>query len=236
MNNELESKIKRIRNLKQNQNKSEEEIIALAKQQLEKETIINGLAFCIGDEEKDYANKLLEEVLNEASITSISDRDTLKQFIDNSILIERIKAEIKKEYEKGNPSIPLKMSEELRSLQDLNYTLKERLGLTKKESQDVLEEWNKLKEKAINYYKEHAGCNVARCPYCKKLFMILKDMRGHTTEKIPIFKKTLLYNKKLFEKFEKQESLTLDDMMEILGVSADYIYYVLEKVYKNEKK
>jgi uncharacterized C2H2 Zn-finger protein len=226
--------IKQLRNLPQYKNKSEEELEAIAKTRLAKESIIDDLAFC-KDDERDFAAELLEEYLAESSITSFSDKQLLSQLIDIEVLMARIKKELKKEYEKANATIPLHMSEELRNLTEQAYTLKERLGLTKdKEEQNTVEEWEKLKAKALAYYKESAGCNVARCPYCQNLFMILKDMRGHITEKLPIFKKTLLYNKRLFELYEKNV-LTKDDLTTILGVGSDYVDLIFEKVYQVEK-
>jgi superfamily II DNA helicase RecQ len=223
-----------LRNTPWGKNLSDEELTQKAKERLEKQDILKNLTFCMDEEEEKYASKLIEDYLAESSISSVADKDTLKQLIDNSILIERIKKELKKEYGKGNPTIPLKMLEELRALEDLNYSLKERLGLTKKDSKTALEEWTKLKEKALNYYKEHEGCNVVKCPYCQKLFMLLKDVRNYTAEKIPMFKRTLLYNKKLFEMYE-QNRVTKEELSIILGVSNDYIDYIFDKIYLNEK-
>jgi len=227
--------IKQLRNLPQYKNKPEEELEALAKARLAKESIIDSLAFC-KDDERDFAAELLEEYLAESSITSFSDKQLLSQLIDIEVLMARIKKELKKEYEKANATIPLHMSEELRNLTEQAYTLKERLGLTKdKEEQNTVEEWEKLKAKALAYYKENAGCNVARCPYCQNMFMILKDMKGHTTAKLPIFKKTLLYNKQLFEMFENNR-ITKEELANVLGCGSDYIDYIFSTIYLNDKQ
>ena len=48
------------------------------------------------------------------------------------------------------------------------------------------------------------------------------------------FKKTLLYNRKLYE-LDEQEKITKEEMTIILGVSSDYIDYIFKTVYKNDK-
>lgn len=166
---DLSSIIKKLKNLPQYKNKSEEELDVIARARLAKDSIIDSLAFCKEDE-KEFASELLENYLSESSITSFSDKQLLSQLIDIEVLMARIKKELKNEYDKANPSIPLHMSEELRELTEQSYTLKERLGLTKdKESQNVMEEWEKLKAKALAYYKEGGGSNLCRSLLPKNL-------------------------------------------------------------------
>lgn len=231
---DLATIIKQLRNLPQYRNKSEAELETIAKTKLAKDSIIDNLAFCL-PEEKEFAAELLEEYLAESSITSFSDKQLLSQLIDTEVLMARIKKELKKEYEKGNPAIPLQMSEELRNLMEQDYTLKERLGLTKeKESQSAMAEWEKLKAKALAYYKEGGGSNLCRCPYCQKTFLILKDLKNCHIEKFPLFKKTTLYNQKLFELYE-QNRITKEEMATVLGCGVDYIEFIFQKVYLTEK-
>ena len=152
----LEREIKKIRNLKQNQGKSEEELQILAKEKLEKQDILGSLTFAL-PEELNWAKNLLENYLKESSLISTAEKDTLKQLIDLEILLERIKKHLGTEYSKANPTIPVQMVGELNKLNELILNLKDRLGLTQKEEQKtVLDEWNKLKAKALAHYKESA--------------------------------------------------------------------------------
>ncbi len=232
----LEKEINRLRNLRQNKDISEEEIEQLAKANIERQEILSSLTFCIDEVEKKFAQNLLEKYLSESSLESTAERDTLRQLIDVEVLIERIKKFLKTEYAKSNPAIPTQMLDQLTNLNNQLLELKEKLGLTKKEeNKNILEEWNKLKNKALAYYKENSGCNVIKCPECKKLFMILKDVRQYTAQKIPFFKRTMLYNKKLFELYE-QNRVTIEEMAVILGVSNDYITYIFDNIYKNDTK
>jgi hypothetical protein len=231
----LEKRIKEIKGRKQNQGKSEEEILALAKESLEKEEILGSLTFCRDDEEKAFASNLLKKYLAESSLESTAEKDTLRQLIDIEVLIERVKSYLNTEYAKANPAIPVQMVEQLTYLNKQIIELKEILGLAQKEDQKtILDEWNKLKNKALAYYKEHAGCNVVKCPECKKLFMILKDMRGCTTEKLSWFKKTVLYNKPLFKLYD-DKIITKEKLAEILGTSMDYVDLIYENTYKNDR-
>jgi len=231
----LEREIKIVSTQKQNQGKPPEEIRNIAKDNLERREILGSLTFCIDDKEKEFASNLLNKYLSESSLESTSEKDTLRQLVDVEVLMERIKKFLNTEYAKANPAIPTNMVEQLTTLNEQITDLKEKLGLTKKEDQKtVLDEWNRLKAKALAYYKESAGCNVVKCPECKKLFMILKNMKDCTAEKIPWFKKTLLYNKKLFELYE-QGRVTKEEMALILGVSNEYITLIYENTYKNDK-
>jgi len=231
----LEKKLREIRNLKQNKGKSEEELISVAKDALEKESIISSLKFCSNDKEKDFALDLLGKYLTSKSFENPAERDTLRNLIDFEVILDRVKDYINTETSKANPVPPVQMIDQLQKFSEHIEELKDKLSLTQKEAQkNVLEEWNKLKTKALTYYKENAGCNVVKCPECKKLFMILKDIRGHTTEKITFFKRTLLYNKSLYELYDKQ-IISLEKMAEIFGTSIDYIILIYNNIYLNDK-
>ena len=231
----IDREINRIKNLKQNKSKTQEELSTLAKDNLQKQEILDSLTFCINDEEKKFASNLLQNYLAESSLTSFAERDTLRQLIDLEVIMERVKAFINSETAKANPVPPTNMLEQLQYLNKQIMEMKEKLGLSQKEDQKIiLDEWRKLKDKALAYYKENAGCNVVKCPECKKLFMILKNMKDCHEEKLPLFKKTVLYSKKLFELYELNR-ITKEEISIILGVSNDYIDFIFENTYKNDK-
>jgi len=233
--NNLDKEIKKQRNLVQNKDKTEDELSSIAKESLNRQEIVGSLTFCL-EGEKSFALSLLNRYLSESSLETSSEKDTLTHLIDLEVLLNRVKTQLNNEYSKANPTIPIAFLQQVTELTNQITDLKTKLGLSKqKEQKDVLQEWENLKAKALAYYKEHAGCNVVRCPECKKLFYILKDMKGHTVEKMPFFRKTLLYNRPLFEMYD-QHRLTLEEMTTILGVSVEYIIYIYENEYKNEKK
>ena len=232
---ELEREVKKLKNLVQNKNKSQEELEILAKEKIERSEILGALKFTLPGEEK-FAKELLEKYLSAKSFEIFAERDTLRTLIDFEIILERVKSYINTETSKANPVPPVQMLDQLQKFSEHIEDLKDKLHLTEKEEQKtVLDEWNKLKAKALVYYKESAGCNVAKCPECKKLFMILKDMRGHTTEKITFFKKTILYNKEMYSWFDKG-TITKEQLALALGVSINDVILVYENIYKNESK
>ena len=223
-----------LRGQKQNKGKSEEELDLLTKEKIEKDEILGSLTGCLPEEIK-FASDLLQNYLAESSLSSYAEKDTLKQLVYLEVILERVKVYINKETEKANPVPPIQMLEQLQYLNKQIIEIKNELGLTQKEDQKtVLDEWNKLKTKALNYYKESAGCNVVKCPECKKTFMLLKDLKNYTAANIPMFKKTLLYNRKLFELYG-QGRVTKEEISVILGVSPDYIDFIYENEYKNDK-
>lgn len=230
----LNKELRRLKNLKQNRDKSEEDLIPIAKENLQKQELLSSLTFCL-DSEKPLAIQLLENYLEQSSFENFSERDTLTHLIGLEILAERIKQFLKIEAEKANPGIPLQMVDQLTNLNNQIMELKESLGLIKKEENNSsLEEWNKLKKKALNYYKENEGCNVLRCPHCQKLFMILKDIRNYEAKKLPLFKRTILYNKELYELYDKG-IITKEKLASIFGVNPEYIQLIYENEFKNDK-
>lgn len=231
----LERIKKQLRNLKQNRELSEEELQVKAQEQLERQEILNNLTFCIDDKEKDFAANLLNSYLAESAIESFSDKDTLRQLIDLEVVLERIKSFLNTEYAKSNPAIPTQMLDQLQELNNQALKLKESLGLLNKteEKADFVEILETLKKKALQYYKEHAGCNVVRCPYCQNLFQLLMNTKDLEVKKLPWFKGTILYNKKLFDLYHNKK-VNEDEVAEILGVSKFYVNYIYETVYLKE--
>jgi len=123
-------------------------------------------------------------------------------------------------------------------LQDLNKQViefKTLLGFINKDKEEgnLAEHLDILKKKAIQYYQENAGCNIVRCPYCQEHFMLLMNVKDLEAKKQKWFKRTLLYNKSLFDMYHKKE-LTLEKMADIFGVSNFYIEYIYETVYLPE--
>jgi hypothetical protein len=233
----LEKKINKLRNLKQNKDKTDEQLELLAKEDLEKKDVISSLTFCKDDKEREFAIDLLERYTKENSIESEADKDTLRQLIDMEILAERFKYLLKIEYEKANPAIPLNMVEELRETEKQVLELKNTLGLTNKDknNQTWLQDWKNLEKKCLNYYREHAAETYTRCPRCQHMYRLL--MRVDNKEKVSatFFKKTKLYNHKLFSLYHEKR-LTDVEVAEILGVSVQYINYMYSELFLMEKK
>jgi len=234
---DLEKLKKQLRNLRQNSNLTDEDLELLAKEQLERQEILAKLTFCISDEERKFAGNLLESYLNESSLESAAEKDTLRQLIDIEIVLERVKKFLNIEYSKANPAIPTQMLDQLTTLNTQAIELKEKLGLVSKEKDEnsLTETLNVLTKKALKYYSEHKGCNTVKCPHCQKLFMLLMRTEHLEAKESSMFKGTIIYNKPLLDLYHNK-ILTKEKVAEILGVSDKYITYIYDNIYLKELK
>lgn len=232
----LEKKINKLRNLKQNKDKTNDELVVLAKEEIEKKDVISSLTFCKDDKEREFAIDLLERYTKENSIESEADKDTLRQLIDMEILAERFKYLLKIEYEKSNPAIPLNMVEELRETEKNILEIKTQLGLTNKNRDQAgwIETWEDLRKKAIKYYEEHRGFNTIKCPYCQNLFHLLMRADKHEPIKSSWFRGTILYNIEVFKLFDEKR-INIEEAANIMGVSSYYIELIYNEIYLKEK-
>ena len=234
---ELQKIEKKLRNLKQNKDKTEEEISFLAQEELNRKKIIGSLTFCITNEERKFATNLLTKYLEESSIESNADRDTLRQLIDFEILVERIKSYLNIEYGKANPAIPTHMLDELRKNNELILKLKESLRLINQEKTQSswVETWEMLKKKALKYYETHAGCNTTKCPECQNVFRLMMDTTDLKIGKETFFRGTILYNEPLYGLYH-QKKLAKEEMAEVFGVSPDFIDFLYNWIYLKERQ
>lgn len=232
-----ESTIKKLKGLKQYKDKTDVELDQIAEDQMQKSEIIDNLSFCLSKEEKEFAQNLLKKYTEQASIESASDLDTLRSLIDTEVLAERMKALLNAEYEKANPAIPLQMVERLGELNNQIIDIKEKLGLTKTNRDDLswIQHWNKLEKKCLNYYKEHAAETYTKCPKCQNIYRLLMKVDDKEKVSATFFKGTKIYNKKLFSLYHEKR-LTDKEVAEILGTSIPYIDYIYNEVFLQDKE
>jgi len=226
-----------LRSLKQNKEKTEEEISFLAQQKLDEQNILDELAFCINDAEKKYAKNLLDQYLSQSSFENLADRDTIKQLVDMEILVERIKSYLKRAYDTANPALPTNLIQQLQFCNEQILKLKESLGLTSsdKNQQSWIADWDNLKKKCLAYHKIHGGETYTRCPKCQHMYRILMKVDDKEKVSATFFQGTKLYNKKLFALYHEKR-LTQEEVAEILGVSVHYIAFIYEELFLKELK
>jgi hypothetical protein len=231
----LEVIINKLSHLTQNKNKTPEELRVLAEEELRKKEIISS-TMCVNDEEALFANNLLKKYLSQGSIESESDKETLRQLIDQELISERFKHLLKVQYSASNPAQDMDMVEQLDKVVERIGELKEQLGLSQSDRQSAtwLAEWDKLKRKALHYYETHKGCNVVKCPYCSKLFYLLLKTEHLTAETCNWFKGTALYNKPLMQLIENNV-ITREKASEILGVNILYVDKIYDNIYLKDK-
>jgi hypothetical protein len=237
----LDKKVNKLRNLPQYKNKTEEELELLAKQQLERDELLCSLTFAL-PEEKKWAQDLLEKYLAQSSLTSAAEKDTLKQLIDNSVLMERIKKYLNTEYNKPNSAIPLQMIEQVNELSAKIEELKDRLGLTQKknEKNDVSKIISDLTERFHKWINRPENrCNYEfQCPKCEEIFLIRRRLDKEKDEIMehPWFiEGGILFNKEIFIDLELGK-ISEDQARRYLNATLDYIRWIKTNYPINQDK
>jgi len=231
---DIERQKNKLRNLRQNKNLTEEQLDIMAKEKLDKHKILSNLTMCSNDDEKKMAEVLLEQYLSERSFENYAEIDTLRQLIDMEILAERVKAILKTEYGKANPTIPTHMLQELREINAQVLEFKKSLKLVNdKENSNGLEEWKNLEQKALAYYESHKGCNILKCPYCSSLFEIRMRTENLEAKQAILFRGTVLYNESLY-KLYNEKRITVEEMAKIFDVSVNFIELLYQNIYLKE--
>jgi len=222
----------KYKKLKQYSSLSEDEITKLAQDKIKEEELLESTSYLLKEDEKKFALNLLKKYTSEKDFESSSEKDTLNQLIYTQILVERIKKYLNTEFEKD--AYPLQILEELRNLNDQVLKYKEVLKMDKeKEESEWIEVWETLKKKALNYYEESKGENTLKCPYCQGIFHLLVRLDNKDIVKSSWFKKSLLYNKKVFSLYHEKK-ITKDEAAEILGTSIAYVDYIYEGLFLKE--
>jgi hypothetical protein len=237
----LEREIKIISTQKQNKDKSPEEILSIAKSNLERREILGSLTFCL-EEEKEFASTLLNKYLLESTIESFTDRDTLRQLIDLEIIVERIKTLLNVEYEKSNRAIPLQMLEQLTSLNNQIMDLKERLGLTQKkeDKNDTVKVIDNMLERFHKWVNkpENRSNYEFQCPKCAEIFLVRRrlDKEKDEIKANPWFiDGGVLFNKQIFIDLELGK-ISEDQAARYLNATLDYIKWIRQNYPLNQDK
>ena len=239
--NNIDKEVNKIKNLKQNQGKTQEELSSLAKDNLEKQEILSSLTFCL-EEEKEFASNLLKKYLAESTIESFTDRDTLRQLIDLEIIVERIKNYINKETEKANPVPPVHFIEQLQNLNKQIMDFKEALGLTQKKEDkkdtvkvidNILERFHKWVNKP-----ENRSNYEFQCPKCEEIFLIRRRLDKITDEvkEHPWFiDGGILFNKQIFVDLDLGK-ISEDQVARYTNTTLDYIKWIRQNYPLNQDK
>ena len=180
-------------------------------------------------------------------IESLSDLQLLESLIYREILQERtreqIKNDVKKKSKKDNGEIE---SDELRPLsvrlmkvlnenEEHILILKEKLGLFEdKKVKDPFKHIQILKKKFKIWRENNQGSRTLICPFCSKMLMLKIRTKAWEVQKHPFFRDRILASPHLVKLF-MDKKITKEDVARILGCSSDYINWLIEKWYQNEK-
>jgi len=230
---EKEKLFQRYRNMVQFKNLSDEELAQLVDKKIQEEELLTAF-IGLNDTEKIKAIQLYNQYVTEHSFESLAEKSTLINLVYLEILNDRVKLFIEKEGNEKQGAIPLRMTEQLVENTTQIMNLKEKLGMMKDaDSENALELMNELKEKALAYYNEHAGCTTIRCPNCQQLFNLLMDVSNLTPEKCSFFRGTMLYNLPLLNLYHNKK-ITKEEVASVLGTHQNYVDYIYNNLYLKE--
>ena len=188
------------------------------------------------------AKKKFEEYLQDSHIESISDLDLLTELVKKEQLQERIWKQTEDIQKKtagidGKPIIPKSIQSALNENLEQIISLKDRLGLSKKEKQLGFEEtWGSIQKKLETYAKENSGEFEWKCPKCNNWFLLCLKIDDYNTFDFTMFKGTYLYNEEMF-KDVYEGKLKLEDVARYWGQPlTDYVKGIYEKVYLKERE
>jgi len=241
----LDKEKKRLKNLKQNANKTNEELEILAKEKLNEDNVIKNLAFCVETdkgEEKEFALDLYRRYTLESSIENEADKDTLVQLIDQELLAARIKKMLKDQYSTANPTQSLDMVDQLDKVIDRIGELKEQLGLSqsKDEKNDVSKIIRDLTDRFHKWINkpENRSNYEFQCPKCMEIFLIRKrlDKISDEVKTHPWFLDGgILFNKAIFEDLELGK-ISEDQAARFLNATVDYVRWIKKTYPLNQDK
>jgi len=203
----------------------------------------------LGRTEFKHGKEKFDEYTRIYHISQFSDLQLLEDLIFYEIASERMKTNIedkKTALEKKNKTLPEDQQKELNiptymhtalnsNLEQI-LILKRELGLLNKEDQnDGFTYIEQLRKKFKLWEEENQGSRTFVCPNCAKMLMLHVKPDVWEIQKHEFFHDKILCNEHLVKLF-KEKKITDDDCAKILGVSKQYVSWLIEKWYKNDNK
>lgn len=240
MSLDIDNETKRLKNLRNYKDKSEDELREIAKINLIVKEFKNSPIFLYDGEDKGIKKRLEDEkniaiekfknYLTEYKIESASDIDTLKSLVFTEILELRVQRELNEASIKGQFPSP-KTTENLLDLQNQKLSLKVKLGIDKTEVKDTeLTQLEKLEKRFERYIEENRNEFTLDVPLiCEKCnheakysFLLRRRVKDFDAIKHPWFIGRWFFNLPII-KFVKEGVLTKDQAAEILSNASENI-------------
>ena len=178
--------------------------------------------------EKRLANELLAKYLKDYTIETISDKNTIRQLI----YLEAFQSRLQKaanEFNATNGSVPIDLMEAIHKNLNQIVSLKEKLGLTRKNVEvDGLKQLELIQKKFKKWREENGPMKTSVCPHCGKLTRLVLRLDALEAIKHPFWKDRVLGNEHIIRLF-KAGTLTKVDLAKIFGVSEDYAEILVSK-------
>jgi len=202
----------------------------------------------LGKSEKYSGKEKFDEYCSIYHISAFSDMQLLEELIYREIMQERFKIEIeakkasiekknkgKSEENKKDIAIPTYTVDAMNKNLEQVLALKKELGLLNKEDQnDGFTYIEQLRKKFKLWEVDNQASRTFVCPNCSKMLMLHVKPDVWEVQEHKFFRDKILCNEHLVKLF-KEKKITEDDCAKILGVSKQYVLWLIEKWYNNDK-
>lgn len=225
---ELRDKIKRLKNLKQYKNLSDEELEKIAIEKLRQEKEDNSI---YEEDEKEKAEKRLEEYKAKYHIEDFGEIEELKHLVYLEILHERTQRKIAEIYKLGDIKEINSLTKTLLDIENNISSLRKNLGILEEKKDDSAYEYvQKLKKKFKRWLEEEQASRHIICPHCSKQILLKIRTDAWEARKHPFFKDRILYNEHLLRLY-LAGIISAEDIGLIFGITKepDYINWLIEK-------
>jgi len=194
----------------------------------------------LNKEESKRANKLFNEYKANYNIDSFSDLQLLEELVYRETKQDSYKRKLgelnKKLAEKETTAniIPKAVLNAFNENLQQILILKDKLGLfEEKKDEDAFKHIQTLKKKFKVWQKENQGSRTLLCPECGKVIMLRIRTDAWEAQKHSFFRDRILTNDHLLKMY-KEGKILKEDVAKVLGVSDDYVDFILEKFYSPE--
>ena len=188
--------------------------------------------------EKRIAQRKFKKYKEVYHIDSLSDLQLLESLVFRETLQERTKEQIMDDVDDKKVLKPAstRLMNIINNNEECILILKEKLGLFEdKKVKDPFKHIQILKKKFKKWREENQGSRTLICPHCSKMLMLRIRTKAWEVQKHEFFRDRILTNNHLVKLF-MDKKITKSDCAKILGVSEDYILWLIEKWYQNDKK
>ena len=217
-----------LKNLTQYRTKTHEELwnIAITKAQEANISIVSKFK---DKDEKKLVKELFRQYIEDYTIESISDKNTLAELIYFEVVQLRLQTKMN-EIHANDGAVPISLLEIMHKNSKTILDLKNSLGLNKAKSEK--KGYDALTHLQIRHRKwmdENQGSREFKCPCCRKFVLLKIRTEAWEAQSHPFFKDTRLFNKALFDHLGKEVLINNEFISKILETSTDYVDWMLEK-------
>jgi hypothetical protein len=195
-----------------------------------------------------YGKEKFEQYCSIYHISQFSDLQLLEELTFREILQEQFKVQIEekktatakknktlKDEDQKEIAIPTYVVDAMNKNLEQVLSLKEKLGLLNKEDQnDGFTYIEQLRKKFVLWEKENQASRTFVCPCCSKMLMLHVKPDVWEVQEHKFFRDKILCNEHLVKLF-KENKITKEDVALILGTSPQYVLWLIEKWYQNDK-